>query len=565
MSSKSKRNQSFVRLGIFIAIVLILNYVASFFIFRADLTAEKRFTLTPTTKELLKKLDDVVYVKVFLEGDELPVGFKHLRNSVKEMLEEFKVFAHDKVMYEFTEPTTSDDAKERQNVYNELAYRGLQTIEIKEKQRKGKNAQTFVVPGVLIRYKDNEIAINVLKNNPNVSAEQNLNNSTQTLEYELTNGFRKLIIENPRTIGFTQSNGELDNAHLQQFTNTLSEYYRVERTSIPLTADSLRKFSVLIIAKPTKAFTEQQKFVLDQFIMHGGKAMFLIDAVSISLDSLAKPKGTIAIPFQHQLEDQLFTYGARINPVLVKDLNCSPISLAINNSNGQPGMKQFPYYFAPVILTTNSHTINRYINAVRTEFVSSIDTVSANPQVKKTVLLASSKHTQVQVLPAQVSIGEFTRPIDMKEFSHKPATLAVLMEGRFPSVFQDRPIDKFAHGTLAAKMESQPTKIIVVADGDIIRNSIAPTGETYPLGFDRNSQKVYGGNKEFLLNAINYLCDDEGLMAIRNREIKLRLLDKAKIAEDGGFWQAFNVVLPVLLVVIFGLAAVVYRKKRYAK
>jgi len=562
MKRKDLRKQNIKQFVIMLAAIVVLGILSSIFFFRIDLTSEKRHTLTKATKDLIKQTDADINVTIYIEGDDLPLGFKRLRNSTKELLDELKAYSHNKINYTFVNPSESDDKATRFNLYTQLQKAGLQPIEIKEKTAKGNSSQTYIFPGALIRYKDQAIAINLLKNNQMLSADMNLNFSEQALEYEFSNALTKLTVKQVHQIAFTEGHGELSELDVFDMEKTLGEYYDIKRGSIGGKIGSLDSFSVVVVAKPTKPFDERDKFVLDQYLMKGGKLIWLIDGAIIDMDSLSRVNTVVAVGNPINLDDQLFRYGVRINQDLVTDYICGPIGVNSPDQTGQAAIQYFPWHYAPLFITENKHQINRFISVVKGNFVSSIDTVGSSPDIKKTVLLRSSQQTKHVQLPAVVSLLDLNQQ-KKDEYTQAPATVAALLEGKFESVYKHRPVASIIHENISAIETSKPTAMIVISDGDLIRNDLQANGEAYPLGFDKKTKKNYAGNKEFMLNCVNYLCDDKGLMSLRLREIKIRPLDKKIISEEGTIIKILNIIIPALMVIAFGLIYYWRRLRKY--
>ncbi len=559
------------------AVLLLLNYVSSFWFLRLDLTQEKRYTLSDATKKILKNLDDVVYFKIYLEG-EFPAGFKKLRNETREMLNEFKAYAGKKIEYEFINPSASSDKKTREDIYRQLYKQGLLPTDLSVKEDDG-ISNKIIWPGAILSYKNKEIPLQLLKSQMGVPPEQIVNGSVESLEYELINGINKITQPNVMKVAFIEGHGELNSLQTADIAKTLAEYYVVDRITLNGQLSTLteraendsgnfivkRKYETLIIAKPTNAFSENDKFIIDQHLMYGGKILYLIDPVFAEMDSLETSEFTMAIPIDLKLDDQLFTYGARINFTLVQDLQAAPIPVVTGRIGTQIKTEMFPWLFFPLFMPSTSHPIINNLNVVKGEFVSTIDTI-AKPEIKKTVLLQSSRYTKILNAPVRISLGMLRIEPNMQQFNKPQQPVAVLLEGEFNSVFENR-IPKSVENSkeIAFKNKSVNTKIIVVGDGDMIKNHIKKTGNEYlPLGYDRFTKQQYG-NKDFILNCVNFLCDDNGLMEVRSRKLTLRLLDQALIKEQRTKWQALNLLLPILIVIAFGITQYIIRKKRYTQ
>ncbi len=567
MDRRKIKKQNIIQLISVFIIVLLLNYIVSFLIVRLDLTSEGRYTLSKQTIRLLSEIDDQVYVKVYLEGDDLPVGFKRMRRSISDLLEEFSYHGKKEINFRFINPSENPDKKVRFGLYKQLYEKGLVPIESNETSEEGKTSSKMVFPGVVVVYKGKDLGVNLLKNDPRYrsDSEDNINNSIQSMEYELTNAIRKLSAPKKQKIAFVEGHGELNEYQVMDITTILSEYYEVQRGTMNGTPGILDQFAAIIIAKPMQRFNENDKLVIDQYIMHGGKVLWLLEGAKMDLDSLRNLPVTVAMPLDLNLDDQLFRYGVRLNPGLLQDVQCASIGMTRQGPDGRPKIDLIPWPYFPIILSDNSHEINKYLNLLRLEFGSTLDTVDSSPEVKKLILLTSSDKSKFEYAPAQVSIENIQRQVDETQFKSRKLPVAVLLEGKFESNFKNRLLSGLALTNEKIIKSSKPTKMIIASDGDIPVNKVSSKGEVYPIGFDVNSQQTFQGNKDFMLNAINYLCDDEGLMSIRLREIKMRLLSKEKISKEKAFWKAENTALPVIIIVLFGLLASFLRKRKYTR
>ncbi len=572
---KNIKQNSIIQILLGIVIIILVNIISSFVFTRFDLTSEKRYSLSDATKELLSDLDDIVYFKVYLDGD-FPAGFKRLRNETKEMLDEFRAY-NDNIQYEFINPSKNQDPKERNDTYLLLIERGLNPTDLQVKTKKG-TSQQIIFPGALVTYKSKEIPLELLKTQMGIPPEAVLNNSIQALEFNITNTIKKLSVINKPEIAIIEGHGELDKYKMADITNTLSEYYNVERIEINGQLNSLaersnidsvktrikNKYEAIIIAKPDSAFSDKDKFIIDQFIMRGGKVLWLIDPVFACMDSIQNSESTVGINNELNLEDQLFKYGVRINSDLVMDLNALPIPLRTGQIGNQPQIDFFPWYFFPIITPLIKHPIVNNLNAIKTEFVSSIDTIEVSG-IKKTILLKTSPYSRIVYTPALISLNILREEPDENIYNKPGQPVAVLLEGEFESAFKNIISPVIANDKEIGFLEKGvPNKMVVISDGDIIKNQLhIPQGYPLPLGYDQFTRQTFG-NKELILNVMNYLCDDSGLVSIRSRELKLRLLDKTKIANNKLFWQLLNTLLPVLLVIIFGIIWAWVRRRRYA-
>ena len=565
---KQHKKQDLIQLLLAAGIILIIGIVSQYKYFRIDLTSEKRFTLSTQTREILGEMDDIAFVRVYLEGD-LPIGFKRLRNSVKEMLDEFRMIAGSRIQYEFINPSESIDPEGRMEFFKSLEEMGMVPVNVEARDKEGGTSQKIIFPWALISYKGYELPVRLLKNNPGKTAEENFNQSSEALEYELISAMSHLMTDELKSIAFIEGHGELDEFLVADITDELLRFYEVFRGRIdPDSPLGLSEISLVIIAKPERSFSENEKAVLDQYIMHGGRVMWLIDPVAIDLDSLTTQSSAVALTRELNLEDQLFRYGVRVNHNLLMDLSCTfiPINTALQ---GQPArFTPAPWYYSPLLNPPADHMITRNLNLIKGEFISTLDTVGANPEVKKTVLLKSSEYSRIVNAPLFVSLETARRQINPAVFNQSEIPVAVLLEGVFPSVFTNRPFPIEKSPDFEFLAESSPTKMIVIGDGDIIRNdvSLSRSGvpEPLPLGYDRFTRQTFG-NKEFIMNAVSYLLDERDLMSLRNRQLTLRLLDREKIREQRFRWQLINILLPLVVMSVLGFAYTWFRNYKYSK
>jgi len=576
---KNIRKNSFVQLAIGLAIIVLLNIIGSFAFYRLDLTAEKRYTLSPSTRKMLKELKDVVYFKVYLEG-EFPAGFKRLRNETREMLNQFRAYS-DKIEYEFIDPTSGKTKKETEALYNQLAQIGLNATDLRVKEKDGMTSK-MIFPGAVVTYRDKELPLDLLLTQVGRPPEEVLNNSVQGLEFGLTNVIRKLTVQQKPKIAFIDGHGELTANYTASIEAALSEYYTVEHVRVngqlsALTEHSQRgkdstsftiknKYTAIIVAKPDSAFAknEQDKFIIDQFIMRGGKVLWLVDAVNASMDSLQAQERTVVTTNDVNLDDMLFNYGVRLNSNLVVDMNSLPIPVVVDKKGNQ---KLIPWIFFPVLVPTSQHPIVRNLNAIKTEFVGNLDTLET-PGIKKTILLSTSRYSRVLNTPVVVSLGFLYQQPDITQFNQPYQPVAALLEGEFVSLFLNRIPPELAEAPEIGFVGKSPkTEMIVVADGDIIKNQLQ-SGEKgpipLPLGFDRYTNQQFG-NKDFILNAMNYLCDDSGLLSVRSRDVKLRTLDTARVDNERLKWQMINTIVPIILVLVFAGVQGYLRRRRYTR
>ena len=573
-----KKNQ-LISFGLTLALIAVINVIGAYLFTRFDLTSEKRYTLSDTTKETLENLEDYVYFKVYLEGD-FPAGFKKLRRETKEMLDEFRAYSKF-IDYEFINPAAGSDRAEINDTYKLLYQAGLNPTDLTIQGSDGSSKQMIIWPGALVSYRNQtEIPIDLLENQLGQSSEAALNASIQNLEFRLLDAIRKVTRFKKPSVAFIEGHGELTETEVYDITQSLSQNYNVGRVEIAGKVDALMRrtepdaqgevrvipnFDAIIIAKPTEPFDEKDKFLIDQYIMHGGKVLWLVEPVYATMDSLTMQESTIGTEQDLNLDDLFFKYGVRLNRNLLLDLNCAPLPIRTGQVAGQPQLEFYRWFYFPLVQAASNHPRVRNMNAIKLDFVSSMEAVNSDGDVVKTPLLRTSNYTKVSGAPVFISLAMLKQNPDKRMFPSGGQNVAYLLKGTFPSLYTNRITAEIEESKeMQFLSESVPTAMIVVADGDIIRNQIDIKRKTpLPLGFDQYTENTYG-NKAFIENAISYLVDGEGLIDIRSREFKIRLLDPQKKVTQRLRWQLVNILVPVGLVIVFGLVMAFIRKKKYS-
>jgi ABC-2 type transport system permease protein len=559
------KRQSLLQLSLVLGILFFLNIIAQYFYGHLDLTEEKRYSLTTPTRQLLNGLKDGVYVKVLLEGN-FPAGFKRLQGATKEMLDDFRSESG-YIEYEFEDPSKGT-VEQINNRRKELAKDGLIPVNLRVMEN-GEKKERVIYPAAIVSYGGRSIPVNLLENEvPGRSNEVVLNNSVSLLEYKFANAIQKLKSNNKSNIAFTGGHGELEGLQTADLEKSLRQFYNTGRLFLDSIVTISPEISVLIVAKPRTAFSEKDKFKIDQYVMNGGKVMWLIDRLTASLDSMQRQPNFMPNDYPINLEDILFKYGARIQPNLVLDLDCSKIPLVTGKLGNAPQFELFPWYYSPSVAAISKHPIVKNLDRVSLQFPSSIDTVRTKTPVKKTILLTSSQYSRLQFSPVRLNFEMLRYDADKTKFDKPNQNLAVILEGEFPSMYENRVTDDLTAGlqqlNLAYKAKSIPTKMLVVSDGDIAANEVTNVAEkSYaPLGYNKYEKHLYA-NKDFLINAIEYLLDDNGVIAARTREVKLRLLDGVRTKSEKTFWQVLNVGVPLLLLLVFGWLFNFLRQRKY--
>lgn len=560
ISVKAFSKKQGIKLLILPIVLILVNLFSASIHKRFDLTADKRYTLSEASKAIVAPVNSPIIIDVFLKGDGFPSEIKRLQRETKQLLEEFAA-VNKNINFSFINPLENEATRER-NI-QQLTQRGLTPMQLSV-QESGKASQAIIFPWALASFNDVTISIPLVKNKIGASQQDLVSNSVQHLEYAFADALSKLTIPKQKKIAVLKGNNQLEDQYIADFIKKLNEYYFIA----PFTLDSvsnqtqktleeLKAFDLIISAKPTEAFSENEKLVLDQFTMHGGKSLWLIDNVAIDKDSLYNASGSnLALARDLNLNDFFFKYGIRINPVLVSTLYSAPITLAIGEgSNAQFQHLRWPY--SPLASSNSSHPIVNNLNFVKFDFANQIDTLKNN--LKKTILLESAALTRLEGTPRPISLEVATQEQNPATFNQGNQTLAVLLEGEFTSVYNNR-IKPFK--LLEVQNKSIPTKMVVIADGDVIKNDVVKN-VPQELGFDKWTGQTYG-NKEFLLNVVNYLLDDNGLINIRSKEIAVAFLNQQKIATQKTRWQLINIALPLVLLAGFGFTFNYFRKKKYA-
>ncbi|MCB9261074.1 MAG: gliding motility-associated ABC transporter substrate-binding protein GldG [Flavobacteriales bacterium] len=587
----SVKQKSIYRFLILAAIVVVVNLMADIKYKRFDLTKEKRYTLSKATHDLVDKLDETVYIQIFLDG-EFPAEYKRLQNATRDLMQEYENISGGNIEFKFDDVLSDRNEKERNDIRRQLREKGLMVTNPVNTEE-GKIMESAIIPGALVHYKGAEYPLNLLQFRTGRSLDENINASIEQLEYEIGNALRKCVTGKEIRIGFTQGHGELDGIDMADIGKSLDEFYNASTININLDdtnctkpflsklqanpenagaillkslMDELNDYSLLVVAKPRKNFKNEELLLLDQYVMNGGKVIWLIDPVIAEYDSLLVYNGEITpVAHEQNIGDLLFRYGLRVNYDLIQDMNCHVIPI-LSQTNGQIVV---PWLYYPLFTTNNNHPISRNVGNVWGQFVSSIDTLP-NIYQHRTVLLSSSEFSRVAPMQVPVSLAITQQKIDPKYFTKPFQAAAVLAQGRFKSLFANRPLMEKA-SPFKLKNEVENNSMIVISDGDLIRNQTGnERKQIMPLGFDKYASKAMNSyvefaNKNFFLNCVDYLCDSSNIIEVRNKRIELRLLDKGKVKNEKGKWQTINMVVPIVVLAIFGFINFWIRRRKYAR
>jgi ABC-2 type transport system permease protein len=562
-NSTGIRLRSWMQFAAAVAVIIIVTSAASLVRLRLDLTEDKRYTLSPPTRKVLGGLKNDIFIQVYLDG-EIPIPLKRLRRSVKEILDEFRVASGRRIDFDFVNPSESNRKDQRDAQYQSLVKKGLNPVNLQAGDAEGGSTRKIIFPGMIVNYNGIEIPVNFL-NNSSGSYEENILHSIEGLEYELIQTISTVSADTIYRVAFLEGHGEIPEIETADITMNLARYFTIDRGIIGGKMGILDKYAAVVIAGPENEFPEADKLVLDQYIMDGGKVLWLFDEVKVNSDSLVLGE-TVGLWRPLNIEDQLFRYGARVNPAIVQDLDSWVIRINIGSGSSQQKFVPVPWLYYPLLIPSADHPVTRNINRVKGDFANYIDTVGLDSGIRKKILLHTSQLSRVLTPPMMISLKEAEKAPVEKEFNRSALPVAVLLEGTFTSVFKNRSVAGFGDGSnMKIKTESMPTKMIVVADADIIRNEVTRSGMQevpVPLGIDKYTGQTFG-NRDFLINSLNYLVDDNGIMDLRSRELKLRLLDKAKIRNNRIKWQVVNVLGPVLFVILSGFIYSWFRKRKY--
>ena len=541
-----------------ICILILINIAGSYYFFRLDLTKEKKYSISNSTKKLLTDLDDIVYFKIYLHG-EMPIEYRKLANETKYLLDELRI--HSKyIEYEFIDPSSIKNEEYKLSLQEELYNKGITPIP-ERNYAKTKIEEFLIFPGIIASYKSKETHISLINETLMDNRDIVIQKSVEKLEYLLTNGIRKLQTYQKQKIGILDGHGETTDHLIHSFRKMASEHYQLIDLKINEQLTSLKDINCLIINNPKNYFTEKDKFVIDQFIMNGGKTIWILNGTNANMDSLEIQSKTVVLPYEaRNLDDLLFKYGVRINFDLVQDLQAAPIPIITHYIEEKPQWNFFPWVFFPVLSSENTHIINTNINPIKTMFPSSIDLIKND--VQKTILLETSLHTKVNIAPSIVNLESLKTKPNEKDFNNGNKNIAVLLSGQFESLFKNRinPIIS-SNKNINFKNKSVHNEMIIISDSYFLNNQFFK-GNPLPLGIDKHTGISYG-NGDFILNALDYLLQNEVFIKIRSKNISNRLLNKAKIESEKTYWQIINLLVPLIILALSGFVIRTLRTRQY--
>ncbi len=560
-----KKQVLYKSLAIIVATTVISSILISYRIFRIDLTSEKRYSLSEISKNTIKEFNEPINIEIYLTGN-LPAGMNDFRKSIIEKIEDFNSYSPNRIFYHEFDVYDTGNEKERDEIINNLIESGIQPINLEHKTTEGLSTRQ-IFPGAIIQSGNRAITLNLLRNNPNLSGEENLGQSTELLEFEFLRAIKYLKQEDKKKVAFLKGHGEADENETGDIRYYLKSSYEVEEINADDIFDK-EDIDILIIADPQEKFSEKDKLVIDQFIMSGGKTLWCVDPVYASIDSLSKGFSTIAFERDLNLRDQLFRYGVRLNSDLVQDAFCMQYPVNTAPPGQATKFMPAPFYFSPLAVPNQGSPVSRNLNNIFLEFPGSLDIVGEEVQEERIskVILTTSPYGRSVTTPVEVSLQSATTPPDKRFFNKPNIPIGVILEGKFESVFQNRMTKQLGMDESDLKRTISNSKMIVISDGGIIKNKVRirnGRNQILPLGYDQFSGQTFG-NRDFIINCIDYLADDIGIMELRSRTLKLRILDKVKIREEKTKWQILNVFIPIIIIIMSGIIYNILRKRKYS-
>ena len=561
----NRRNKYIQRAIVVVGILVGINILAAYFHTRWDLTAEKRYTLTPATKTLLRGLDSTVTIEVFLKGD-YPANFRQLAQSSQELLEEFREYGGNRIQFSFQNPGQGLPDSSRMAFQQSLVEKGIMpfNMQVQEDANQG-YSEKLIFPGALIHYGSRTVGINLLKSQGGLNPDAAMNNSESLLEYQFANAIYQLQQKHTPLLGYMLGNGEQLGAEVYDALTTMQNNYLLDTLTLQYISYIPKEFDAVVFAKPATRFSDEDKLKIDQYVMNGGKVLWFIDELNASIDSLAHQESFVAFDKGLNLEDLLFRYGVRINQDLVQDMQSDFVPQVVDRT-GQMQPLAFPYF--PLLTPTGAHPIVKNLDLVLSHFASSIDTVKGG-NITKTVLLTTSSNSRSVSSPTEVTWNSLRTKPNPREFNKKFLPVAVLLEGQFTSLFRNRldagtqqAIQK-ASGLPFKNNSDTINKMIVVSDADVITNAFSQKSGPLQMGVNLYDQSMVYANREFFLNTLGYLTHNTGIMDARNKELTLRLLNPEKVKLEKSKWQAICFIVPIGLILLFASVFMFFRKRKF--
>jgi ABC-2 type transport system permease protein len=562
--STVKTRKSYI-IFFFLAVVAIFLIFTKSLFFRLDLTEEGRYSLSRATKDLVGKMQEPLTVQLYLDGD-LDANMLRLRRAAEDMVRELNMYSSEPLTLECVNPNNATTEEERYAVYDELEGRGLRGMSVTVRSRDGKMTEQVIFPWVEVCSSCDTMAVCLMQPSAQKTGEEAVNSAIADLEYLFVDAIRVLNRREVVKVAFIEGHGELSEEFTYDASDALSRYFQVDRGVLGADASVLDDYAAIIIAKPLDKYSESDKFIIDQYIMRGGRVLWLLDGAQMSSDMLSEGGATPLVAMDVNLNDQLFRYGVRLTPTIVEDMQCAYMPINVSRPGEQPRFEPIPWFYTPLLQGSPYHPITKTLQAVKADFASGIEIVGDTVGVRKEVLLISSNASHVDVAPTEIDVMRAINVEPKEYFTTQYVPIAVALEGEFQSIYKHRMIPEgvMANGVIN---QSVPTRMVVVADGDIIRNDVEQHREglmLVPLGYDRVTRQTHG-NKDFVVNTMLYLTDDEGIMQLRNRRIDLRLLNRAIVESQRNVWVWINTLLPIGMLLVFGVVFLGNRKRKYVK
>ena len=562
------KNKILTRFALVVGILVLINIVSTRLHKRLDVTAEQRFSLSESTKKMLKGLKEDVVIEVYLKGS-LPAGFERLREGTMDVLQEFKEYGGNRIKFSFINPIEGKNDAEKQAIYQTLSAKGINPVNLKiQRDEDDGYSEKIIFPSANIAYNQKETSISLLESHMSMTPDEKLNYAQSLLEYKFASAIKQLILPGKKKVAYVVGDGQMIGVNTIDMLSTLEKYYDVDTLDLNQNIEISKVYSAAIICKPNLTFDERNKFKLDQYIMQGGHVLWLLDQLRMELDSLKTSDATMAVDYNLNLDDMLFKYGVRINPDLIEDyMQSNPIPVTVGQIGDQPDIRKLPWMYFPFSIPTSKHPIVNNMDAIMFSNVSSLDTV-ANPEIKKTILLTTSERSRRVPSPVRISLSSLKFKPQPEMFKEKNIPMAVLLEGKFSSVFANRVDPNFLKVyTDSLKKDyaiecAQPNKMIVVSDGDVFLNDFSQNRGPMECGYYKITDQFFA-NKIFILNCMEYLIDDFGLLEARNKTLQLRLMDGVRIKEEKLLWQIVNIALPIGIVLFFASGYFFFRRKKY--
>jgi gliding-associated putative ABC transporter substrate-binding component GldG len=562
------KNKILTRFALVIGILVLINIVSTRLHKRLDVTAEQRFSLSEPTKKMLRSLKEDVVIEVYLKGS-LPAGFERLREGTMDVLQEFKEYGGNRIKFSFINPIEGKNDAEKQAIYQALSAKGINPVNLKiQRDEDDGYSEKIIFPSANIAYNQKETSISLLESHMSMTPDEKLNYAQSLLEYKFASAIKQLILPGKKKVAYVVGDGQMIGINTIDMLSTLEKYYDVDTLDLNQNIEISKVYSAAIICKPNLTFDERNKFKLDQYIMQGGHVLWLLDQLRMELDSLKTSDATMAVDYNLNLDDMLFKYGVRINPDLIEDyMQSNPIPVTVGQVGDQPDIRKLPWMYFPFSIPTSKHPIVNNMDAIMFSNVSSLDTV-ANPEIKKTILLTTSERSRRVPSPVRISLSSLKFKPQPEMFKEKNIPMAVLLEGKFSSVFANRVDPNFLKVyTDSLKKDyaiecAQPNKMIVVSDGDVFLNDFSQNRGPMECGYYKITDQFFA-NKIFILNCMEYLTDDFGLLEARNKTLQLRLMDGVRIKEEQLLWQIINIALPIGIVLFFASGYFFFRRKKY--